>query len=259
MIEIENLTIEYDNISESVLKNLNFSFSDEKIVIIGSNGSGKTTFFKSLLGLVPIKSGSIKIHNIPLTKINSLLDISTNIVDVYKLIFLPIKDLIRVYANLKGGDPNEAFNYFKEFELEGIFNKKLHNLSAGQQKMFCNILAICFSPNIVLLDEPFENLDQNRRNKFLSLINLLNCSIMIITHEMYILSFLTDFKFVFLLDKSIFGKFSITDIERMYITKGKVEGAIIIETSKGTFSLTLDNGDYLLKTITNIDSILGLE
>jgi ABC-type spermidine/putrescine transport systems, ATPase components len=60
-------------------------------------------------------------------------------------------------------DKSEYLSLVEHFELEEILNKKIHELSSGQAKMFGNIMALAPKPKLVLFDEPFENVDQNRR------------------------------------------------------------------------------------------------
>lgn len=184
---------------------------------------------------------------------------STNLIDVYKLIYLPVKELIKIFAKIKYGNPQEAFELFTSFELTEIFNKKLHQLSMGQQKMFGNIMAICFSPKLVLLDEPFENVDQNRKLKYLKLLQELNSELILITHEFSFLHKFNDFFMYFLIDGKLWGKFNTADIDRLYLNKGESENAIkILDTRFGLFSVTLDKGNLAIKTTTNLNALLDM-
>ena len=129
----------------------------------------------------------------------------------------------------------------------------------GQQKMFGNIIAICFSPKLVLLDEPFENVDQNRKLKYLKLLQDLKAEIVLITHEFSFLHHLEDFFLYFLIDGKLWGKFNTSDIDRLYLNKGEKNDAIkVLETSLGKFSITLGGGEYAIKTTTNLNSLLDM-
>lgn len=259
MLQIEQLFVSYDGKqNDSILKGVNLSVNqNEKAVVVGPNGSGKSTLFKAALGLAPVTSGEIKLFGTPVSKEEREIRVSTNIVDVYRLIYLPARDLVNIFAELKGKTPDLALNLFREFELDAVLGKRLHELSTGQQKMFGNIMAVSFNPKLVLLDEPFDNVDENRRRRFIEVLRNLDAEIVIITHEFNLLSRLGDWGLYFMLEGKLWGKFSVSQLDRLYISRGKVAGALdVMETSLGKLSVTLDHGDVAVKTASNVNALL---
>ena len=258
MLQVENLTVSYDRHSDGpVLKSVNLSLSDEKAVIVGPNGSGKSTLFKAVLGLAHIQDGSVKVFGTDVRNVKKDTRVSTNLAEVYRLAFVRLRDLVSMYAELKGGSADQSLRMFRDFELESILRKRMHELSTGQQKMFGNILAVSFSPKLVLLDEPFDNVDESRRRRFIEILKNLDAETIIITHEFNLLQRLADWGLYFMLEGKLWGKFSASQLDRLYVTRGEAKDALVVmDTSLGKLSVTLDHGDIAVKTATNLNSLL---
>jgi len=255
MLEVNQLRVVYG--SNVVLKDVNLVVNGEKVVLVGPNGSGKSTLFKAILGLAPVASGLIKVFDNSLSNIKNLIEISTNIAEVYRIANLKVADIINVYCELRGIGNAQTFQMIKEFELDDTLGRKLYELSTGQQKMVCNILALNQSAKLLLLDEPFDNVDQSRRRRFIELLKRSNAELLMSTHEFELLRLLPGWKLCFMLEGKLFGMFEVSQLERLYISKGRLENALaVMETSLGIFSVTLDKGDLQVKTATNLSSLL---
>ncbi|MEM3638357.1 MAG: ATP-binding cassette domain-containing protein [Conexivisphaerales archaeon] len=255
MLEVKELKVEFEKVK--VLDNVNIDVNDEKVVLVGPNGSGKSTLFKAILGLAPIANGSIKVFGNDVKNAKEVIKVSTNLAEVYRLANLNVADIIEIYSELKGEGNARAIQMIKEFELEDTLSKKLYQLSTGQQKMVCNILAVNSKAELLLLDEPFDNVDQSRRRRFIELLKQRDAEVLMSTHEFDLLRQLQDWKLCFMLEGKLWGKFEVSQLERLYVSKGKAEGALaIMETSLGVFSVTLDKGDVQVKNATNLSSLL---
>jgi ABC-type multidrug transport system ATPase subunit len=258
MLQIENLTVSYDRKADSaVLKGVNLDLSGEKAVVVGPNGSGKSTLFRAVLGLVPVQSGSVKVFGTAIEHEKGDVRVSTNLAEVYRLAYVRTYDIVNIFAELKGGDKESALKLFHDFELEPVLKKRIHELSTGQQKMFGNIMAVSFSPKLVLLDEPFDNVDEHRRRKFIEVLKDLDAETIIITHEFDLLQRLGDWALYFMLEGKLWGKFSASQLDRLYLTRGEAKDALeVIETSLGKLSVTLDHGDVQVKTASSVNALL---
>jgi ABC-type multidrug transport system ATPase subunit len=262
MLQIEQLVVNYDRSKiESVLKGVDLTVkSNEKVVVVGPNGSGKSTLFKAVLGLAPISSGAVRIFGTSAAEERGNTRVSTNMIDVYRLMYLPTRDLVKMFADLKGKNSHRAFDVFRDFELENILGKRLHELSTGQQKMFGNIMAISFDSKLILLDEPFDNVDESRRRRLIEILRNIEAGVVIITHEFNLLGKLGDWGLYFMLEGKLWGRFLSSQLDRLYITRGESKQAIsIMDTSLGKFSVTLDSGDVPVKTSSNLAALLQEE
>jgi ABC-type multidrug transport system ATPase subunit len=259
VLQLQELVVSYGKADESeVLKKVNLELGDnEKAVIVGPNGSGKSTLFKAVIGLVRIQEGSVTVFGTDVRKERGDTRISTNLAEVYRLAYVPARDIVRIFAELKGCSVETAFKMFHEFELDSILGKRIHEMSTGQEKMFGNILALSFSPKLVLLDEPFDNVDENRRRRLVEMLKGFDPEIIIITHEFNLLPRLGDWSLYFMLEGKLWGKFSVSQLDRLYVTRGEAKDALkVMETSLGKLSVTLDRGDVQVKTASNVNTLL---
>ena len=258
MLKIQDLTVSYNPRAEGpVLKSVSMSLNGEKAAIVGPNGSGKSTLFRAVLGLVQKQSGSVKVFGTESGAEKGDTRVSANLAEIYRLAYVPGRDIVEIFAELKDGSAVAAFGLFHDFELDQILGKRIHEMSTGQQKMFGNLLAVSFSPKLVLLDEPFDNVDENRRRRFVELLRGLDAEIVVITHEFNLLQRLPDWGLYFMLEGRLWGKFSASQLDRLYITKGEATDALeVMDTSLGKLSVTLDHGDVAVKTASNVNALL---
>jgi ABC-type multidrug transport system ATPase subunit len=251
MIEANNAYIGYKNVE--VLRNINIKI-DESSVLVGPNGSGKTTFLNSILGFSKVIRGKLSVFGKDVSKLRNFIGISTNLVEVYKILSVKIRDLIKIYAELYGGEVSDALNLLNMFNFNS-FDKKIYEISLGQQKILANVLALAFNPKLALLDEPFENLDQSRRLKMIKLLKeMRNCKVVLTTHEINLVKKLKEWKLYLVFNGSIYGPFSTTD--ELYVSRGKISDALVlIQTNNGYLSVTRDNGELPLSSIGDIENL----
>lgn len=257
MIEIENVTMKYNSRNtRNAIENLSLHVENEKAVIVGPNGSGKTTIFKLLAGLVHPAKGFVKVNGVNVETISNQLSLSTNLPEVYRLIGGYVKDVVHMYAEIMGGQAEDAMKLIDSFNLTETLNSKLFELSSGQQKMIANILAFSFSPKIVLLDEPFDNIDQSGRLKLLNIVEKSQADIILNTHEFDLLKRLKDWSLYFMMEGRLFGKFRCSQLSDLFINRGDVEGNLaLVKTSIGTYSITEGKGQVPIATAKNLNSL----
>lgn len=165
--------------SEQVLDNLSLEVSEhETLSILGRSGCGKTTLLKILAGLETPDQGTVKIHN---TDIQTLAPHNREVVYLYQetLLFphLNVFENIAFGLRLRDVSENEirdrTTNMIQQLELSGMDQKMPHQLSGGQKQRVSFGRALITNPSVLLLDEPFGNLDADTRSnmqKFLKRI-----------------------------------------------------------------------------------------
>ena len=135
---------------------------EETVAIMGRNGMGKTTLFKSLMGLLPAKSGSITVDGNEITKDESFRRIAKGIAYVPqgRMIF----PTLTVEENIQTGLENAKDKIIPE-EIYALFpvlwdmrRRKGGNLSGGQQQQLAIARALVTNPKVLLLDEPTEGI-----------------------------------------------------------------------------------------------------
>jgi ABC-type multidrug transport system ATPase subunit len=257
VLEIRGLEVTFPGAPTPALQGIDLRLDHAKLVVVGANGSGKTTLIRSVLGLVPPTAGSISIAGQDVGRIRGQTGLSTNLGEVYRLLPLPVRDLVRVMARLKGGDPAEMEGRLHDFELDQVLGKRMHELSTGQQKLVGDLFAICFHPNLVLLDEPFDNVDFARRRRLVRLLRELPADVLLNTHELDLLGSFEGWGLGLMFEGRILGPFSVAELDRLYLTRGAAAGALaMMETSLGTFSVTRDAGDRPVKSATSLNALV---
>ncbi len=184
LIYIENLKYSYGNVNNS-LRDVKYELNNgEKNIVIGPNGSGKTTFLKCLLGILKTEK-MIKIDNNYVENIREYTALSTNIKDALHLSGdLSVKEFIKYHMKLKLIKEDAAFNMLAYFKLDSLKNKRLSDLSTGQEKMVYNTIALSGDYKIILLDEPLSSIDPDRARLLINIINKSKNSFIITTHDL---------------------------------------------------------------------------
>ena len=177
---IQDLNFSYDN--GLIFNNQTHTLSSNRItLLLGQNGSGKSTFLKIIAGLEKPNSGSIKFHDNNAESVNFNGNISYL---GHKLALkeeLSVQENIKFWHNFYGKDL--LAREFEELGLNKLSSMIVSNLSAGQKKKLALYRILMSNKKIWLLDEPFSNLDKKAYSylKELLLMRLNNDIIIIIT------------------------------------------------------------------------------
>jgi len=181
-LKISNLSKSYDDNSEKiqVLKNLNLSLSDNKLIaLLGPSGSGKSTLLHLLALLDKPDNGSIFFDKIDLVKISdeektiyrrnaiSIVYQNNNLIsDLTSLENVLIANLCKTQN--KGEAYKLAEQILKSFGLESRMNHYPYQLSGGEQQRVAIARAIINNPKIIIADEPTGNLDKKNSDLILN-------------------------------------------------------------------------------------------
>ena len=135
----------------------------EVTVVLGRNGVGKTTLLKSLMGVVPLKAGSVKLDGVDLTRAAPYERVRAGVgyVPQGREIFgrLTVEDNLRMgLATRPGGTavPPELFELFPV--LQQMLQRRGGDLSGGQQQQLAIARALAAGPKLLMLDEPTEGI-----------------------------------------------------------------------------------------------------
>lgn len=146
-----------------VLHALNLQVAPQEIVaVMGRNGMGKTTLFKTLMGILPTRSGSVSIDGQELTALPSFQRVARGIAYVPqgRMMFSSMTVLENIQTGLpasaKGRVPDELYALFPV--LYDMRTRKSGNLSGGQQQQLAIARALATNPKVLLLDEPTEGI-----------------------------------------------------------------------------------------------------
>ena len=161
MLEVSNLHTGYGQ--SEVIHGLDFSVGDSEILaVMGRNGMGKTTLFKSLIGLLPLRSGSIRLKGRELCDEASFQRVKSGLAYVPqgRQIFptLTVEENIKTGLDAASGGkvPDYVYEIFPV--LLDMRKRRGGNLSGGQQQQLAIARALVSNPSVLLLDEPTEGI-----------------------------------------------------------------------------------------------------
>ncbi|MDB9793887.1 ABC transporter ATP-binding protein [Flavobacteriaceae bacterium] len=175
MIKIENLTKKYSK--QTVLDILSLEIpSGQTFGLIGNNGAGKTTLFSCLLDLIKPTKGKVINNDIEVSSSEDWKSFTTAFLDETFLIgYLMPEEYFYFIGELRGLSKIQVDNFVLKFEDffhgEILGGKKyLRDLSKGNQKKVGVIAALIGEPKVIILDEPFANLDPSTQIRLKGII-----------------------------------------------------------------------------------------
>ncbi|MBN0919492.1 ABC transporter ATP-binding protein [[Mycoplasma] gypis] len=191
IVEIKNLSKSYDKKS-SAIKSLNFNIEDGKFhAFIGSNGSGKTTTIKSIVGAYANFNGEILIRGHSnqeaiAKKYISYMPENPNFpkeLNLYKYIYS-----LGLLSGLNKKDIETKTNeILQTLKIDKYKNKKPLNFSSGEKRKALLAQCLISNPDLLIMDEPAANLDPQARQELFSILNSFvqnGKSVFISTHEL---------------------------------------------------------------------------
>ena len=196
VIDIKDLSFAYD--TQMILEDINLNVEEKDfLAIIGPNGGGKSTLLKLILGINPLKKGSITVLGKEPSK--SLTEIgyvpqNTNVNTDF-----PIKVIEVVLMGHVGGE-RPLFGYGKDetmcamgalaqVNMQEYANRKIGSLSGGQRQRVMIARALCAHPKILILDEPTSSIDITGQRNIYELLRVLNKSItvIVVSHDISVI------------------------------------------------------------------------
>ena len=172
MLSVENLVKEFQN--TTAVDNISFKVEPGKIFgLLGPNGAGKTTTLRTVLNIIKPTSGKVLFNDQPITAefLNSIgylpeergLYRKSKVIDVI-LYFAELKNMSRTEA------VKQADNWLKRLDIFHYRNKKIDELSKGNQQKIQFIMSVIHNPQLLIFDEPFTGFDPINQQEIRELI-----------------------------------------------------------------------------------------
>ncbi|MDO4189046.1 MAG: ABC transporter ATP-binding protein [Lachnospiraceae bacterium] len=192
IIKINDLAFEYVK-NRKVLKDVSFKVNKgEKVGIIGPNGAGKSTLLRILTGLECEYNGSVEIADLIVSKKN-LKNLRKNIGYVFQdsdaqMFLTTVKDNV-AFGPANYGYTGEELDTvvneaLKEVGIEKLIDSPIYMLSGGEKKLASIATVLAVKPEVLLFDEPSGALDSKNRRRLINVINSLNKTLLVTSHDL---------------------------------------------------------------------------
>lgn len=193
MIQVNNLTKKYNNTTVLNIQDLEIP-KGQSFGLVGNNGAGKTTFFSLLLDLIEPSTGEIISHKVQVNANEGWKSFTGAFLDESFLIgYLTAEEYFYFIGELRNqnkADVDALLKKYEEFFNNEILNTKkyLRDLSKGNMKKVGIIATLIGNPEVVILDEPFANLDPTTVNRLKKIVKELaenpEVTVLISSHDL---------------------------------------------------------------------------
>lgn len=176
-----------------VFHDLSFTLEPwEKVGLIGSNGVGKSTLLKLVVGLLPLQAGTLEVCGMPLDRDHlPAIREKTGYVfqDSDSQLFLPTVESDVSFALRNRGIPREeterrTAEALARVGMEDMARRQIYRLSGGQKKLTAIAGLLTQEPDLLLMDEPFAALDPRNRRRLAEILRQLPCAQLIASHDL---------------------------------------------------------------------------
>ena len=193
MITVTNLSKVYGGTSVLNIEHLEIP-RGQSFGLVGNNGAGKTTFFSLLLDLIQPTTGNVFNNEITVSQSEAWKPFTSSFIDESFLIgYLTPEEYFNLVGELRNRNKADVAAFLQNFE--DFFNgeilgrkKYLRDLSKGNQKKVGIVAALLGDPEVVILDEPFANLDPSTQIRLKALIKELTANsemtVLISSHDL---------------------------------------------------------------------------
>ncbi|HOP66001.1 MAG TPA: ATP-binding cassette domain-containing protein [Bacilli bacterium] len=254
MLKVEHIKKYYGNFL--AVDDLSFSIKEGEIFgLLGVNGAGKTTTFRVILGLLDKNNGTVLLDGKPIDY--SVTDKIGFLTEERSLLLkLTVKEQALFYGALKGMEEEVILkrldNLLTRFNISSYKDRKIKELSKGNQQKVQFIMAILNEPKLLILDEPFSGLDPINAEMFKEVIREYRdrgCMIIFSSHQLEHVEQFCEKIVVLVNGKSVLSGY-LKDIKNDYRKKNiRILGDVSqkeLENIPGVLKVTKDNLEYLV-------------
>jgi ABC-type Mn2+/Zn2+ transport system ATPase subunit len=240
-LDIKHVSAGYNGVD--AISNLSLQIPHgSQAAIVGPNGAGKSTLFKALVGLLPVRKGSIQIHCQPIGQHRDCVAYIPQREEVDWKFPVTVRDVISMgrfahtgfLGTIGNKDRTVVEECLRKMDLTELAEVPVGDLSGGQQQRVFLARALAQEPHILLMDEPFTGVDATTTETTLNLLRELRkdkVTVLVSTHDLNLAA--EHFELIVLLNKKL-------------IAFGPPEKALTTETLKAAFGPRLVDVDGAL-------------
>jgi zinc/manganese transport system ATP-binding protein len=202
IIKLEGVSTVYEGERRPAIKGVNLTLErNELVYVVGPNAAGKTTLLETINGLLPLFRGKISVLGLDVQTRGRAVRCEMGYIPqdfmvepgepytALDVVLMGRYGRIGFLHRPEGEDREKAVEAMRLLGVEELANRPMGKLSGGQQQKVMLARAIAKEPKILLLDEPFSNLDPDSRGRIPSLIRRLHeekgLTTLIVTHDVH--------------------------------------------------------------------------
>ncbi len=206
MLTVNHLSIKYGD--RTIVNDISFELTPGKVVVlIGPNGSGKTTIIRGITGAVPLEGGNICFGQTDMKTLSEVerarkigvVPQSSHLPDdftVYNTVALGRTPYLGFMGRLSDSDKQIVDHAIRETSIESLQDKNIKSLSGGEQQRVILAQALAQDAPIMILDEPTSHLDLNYKLSLLTIVKNLsrekNVAVLMVLHDLNLASRFAD-------------------------------------------------------------------
>ncbi len=246
VLEVHDLTVSYNR--KPVLWDIDLSIPQGSLVgIIGPNGAGKSTLIKSIMGLIPLSSGYVKLFDKSLEEVRDRVSYvpQRESVDwdfpasVFDVVLMGRYAKLGLFRNVRQSDKEIALDCLRKVGMEGFKDRQISQLSGGQQQRVFLARALAQKADLYFMDEPFTGVDAATESAIVDLLREMrsqNKTVIVVHHDLQ--SAIEYFDWIILLNMRL-------------VASGKTEDvfttALLQETYGGKLNILAEVSDLVRK------------
>jgi manganese/zinc/iron transport system ATP- binding protein len=194
VLEVHDLTVSYNR--KPVLWDIDLSIPQGSLVgIIGPNGAGKSTLIKSIMGLIPLSSGYVKLFDKSLEEVRDRVSYvpQRESVDwdfpasVFDVVLMGRYAKLGLFRNVRQSDKEIALDCLRKVGMEGFKDRQISQLSGGQQQRVFLARALAQKADLYFMDEPFTGVDAATESAIVDLLREMrsqNKTVIVVHHDL---------------------------------------------------------------------------
>jgi ABC-type Mn2+/Zn2+ transport system ATPase subunit len=195
-LDAQNVSIGYGD--RTVLRDLSFAVPHgARVAVVGPNGAGKSTLFKAIVGLLPLQSGRVFVHGLPLGNHKDCVAYVPQREEVDWRFPVTVSDVVMMgrydrmgwIGGVSPSDREAVSRSLAQMGIAHLARQSIGDLSGGEQQRVFLARALAQEPHILLMDEPFTGVDVPTQESTLGLLDDLRAedvTAMIATHDLAI-------------------------------------------------------------------------
>lgn len=189
IVEVSGLTVVLGD--STILEDVPLEVNEGEIVaLIGPNGAGKTTLLKAILGLLPVKAGTIRLFGQPLGSLGPERDRLGYVpqrLEIDRAIPVTVTELIGIYTPKRYYTRASARKALAEVEAERLMDTQVGKLSGGELQRVMIAMNLLRDPRILFLDEPATGIDREGERLFYDVLESLRrerkMAVLMVSHD----------------------------------------------------------------------------